>query len=99
MDQNSKAGNLIRAYASGHTFEPSAHYQEENGVSEQMTRTIMDMVRATILEGNIEYMVWPEIVLAMTYVISVRLTRALEGSISPYKSEMTSVQTSSTFES
>lgn len=39
----------------GIIFEPSAPYsQEQNGVSEQMERTIMDMTRATILEGNID---------------------------------------------
>lgn len=38
----------------GITFEPSVPYsQEQNGVSERAGRTIMDMTKATILEGNI----------------------------------------------
>ena len=51
----------------GITFEPCALYsQEENGVSENTGRTIMDMVRASILEGGIDDILWPGIVLAMT---------------------------------
>lgn len=70
----------------GIVFEPSAPYsQEENGVSERMGRTIMDMVRATILEGNIDDLLWPEIVLAMTHIKNIRPTRSLKGSISPYE--------------
>lgn len=65
----------------GITFEPSAPYsQEQNGVSERVGRTIMDMTRATILEGNINDELWPEIVLAMTYVKNVRPTKALQES-------------------
>lgn len=66
------------------TFEPSAPYsQEENGVSKKTRRTIMDLVRATILEGGIDDTLWPGIVLAMTYIKNLRPTRALEGFISP----------------
>ncbi len=69
----------------GITFEPSAPYsQEQNGVSERMGRTIMDMTRATILEGNIDDDLWPELVLAMTYIKNSRPTRALEN-ISPHE--------------
>lgn len=68
----------------GIVFEPSAPYsQEENGVSERTGRTIMDMVRATILEGGIDDNLWPEIVLAMTHVKNLRPTRALKDSMSP----------------
>lgn len=68
----------------GITFEPSAPYsQEQNGVSERMGRTIMDMTRVTILEGNLDDELWPEIVLAMTYVKNVRPTKALGGD-NPY---------------
>ncbi len=67
-------------------FEPSAPYsQEQNGVSEPMGKTIMDMTRAIILEGNIDDDLWPELVLAMTYVKNNRPTRALQGNISPHK--------------
>ena len=68
----------------GIIFEPSAPYsQEENGVSERTGRTIMEMVRVTILEGGIDDTLWPEVVLAMTHVKNLRPTRALEGAISP----------------
>lgn len=64
----------------GIIFEPSAPYsQEQNGVSERMGRTIMDMTRATILEGNLDDNLWPEVILAMTSVKNVRPTRALDG--------------------
>lgn len=63
----------------GIIFEPSAPYsQEQNGVSERMGRTIMDITRATILEGNIDDELWPELVLAMTYIKNSRLTKALQ---------------------
>ena len=45
----------------------------------------MDMTRATILEGNINDELWPELVLAMTYIKNNRPTRALANNISPYK--------------
>ena len=69
----------------GITFEPSAPYsQEQNGVSERMGRTIINITRATILEGNIDDDLWPELVLAMTYIKNSQPTRALEN-ISPYE--------------
>lgn len=69
----------------GIIFEPSAPYsQEQNGVSEQMGRTIMDMTRATILEGNIGNELWLELVLAMTHVKNCRPTRALQN-LSPHE--------------
>ncbi len=68
----------------GITFEPFAPYpQEENRVSERTRRTIMDMVRATILEGGIDDTLWPEIILAMTHIKNLRPTQGLEGFISP----------------
>lgn len=70
----------------GITFEPSAPYsQEQNGVSERAGRTIMDLTRATILEGNIDDDLWLELVLAMTYVKNNRPTRALQNNLSPYE--------------
>lgn len=70
----------------GITFEPSAPYsQEQNGVSERMGRTLMDMTRATILEGNIDDELWPELVLAMTYIKNSRPTRALANNLSPHE--------------
>ena len=70
----------------GITFEPSAPYsQKQNGVSERMERTIMNTTRATILEENIKDELWPELVLAMTYIKNNRPTRAFQDNISPYK--------------
>lgn len=72
----------------GIIFEPSAPYsQEENGVSERSGRTIIEMVRATILEGDMDDTLWPEVVLAMTHVKNLRPTRALEGAISPLEKQ------------
>lgn len=70
----------------GIVFELSAPYsQEQNGASERAGRTIMDMTRATILEGNIDDdLLWPEVILAMTQVKNVRPTEALGGN-SPHK--------------
>lgn len=51
----------------GIVFEPFVPYsQEQNGVSEPTGRTIMDMARATITEGDLSDIFWPEVVLAMT---------------------------------
>ena len=70
----------------GIIFEPSLPYaQEQNGVSERMGRTIMDMTRATILEGNIDDKLWPELVLGRTYIKTKRPTRALANNISPHE--------------
>lgn len=38
----------------------------------------MDMAHATILDGNIDDDLWPEIILAMTHVKNVRPTSSLE---------------------
>ena len=81
--QSHKADEWIQK--EGITFEPSAPYsQEQNGVSERTGRTIMDMTRATILEGNIDDDLWPELVLAMTYVKNNRPTRAVQN-LSPHE--------------
>ncbi len=47
-----------------------------------MGRTIIDMTRATIPERNIDDGLWPELVLAMTYIKNNRPTKALQGIIS-----------------
>ena len=63
----------------GITFETSAPYsQEHNGVSERVSRTIIDMARATILDGSIDDDLWLEIILGMTYVKNVGTTSSLE---------------------
>ncbi len=45
----------------------------------------MDMTRATILEGNINDDLWPELVFTMTYLKNNRPTKALQD-LSPYES-------------
>lgn len=44
----------------------------------------MDMTRATILEGNVDNDLWPELVLAITYVKNSWPTKALQN-LSSYK--------------
>ncbi len=81
--QSHKADEWIER--EGIIFEPSAPYSEEqNSVFERMGRTIMDMTKATILEGNIDDELWPELVLAMTYVKNSRPTKVLQN-LSPYE--------------
>lgn len=58
--------------------------QEQNGVSERLGRTLMDMARALIIEGEIDDTFWPEVILAMTYIKNIRPTTALKG-LSPYQ--------------
>ena len=72
----------------GIVFEPSTPYsQEQNGVSEQVGQTIMDMARATILEGNLSDDLWPEVIPAMTYIKNLRPTKALENNNTPYNAQ------------
>lgn len=47
----------------------------------------MDMTRATILEGNIDDELWPEIILAMTYIKNNRPTRALPSNTTPHEAQ------------
>lgn len=50
-------------------FKLSAPYcQKHYGVSKRIEKTIMDMTRATILKGNINDNLWPEVVLVMIYI-------------------------------
>lgn len=64
----------------GIIFEPSAlYFQAQNGVLEQMGKTVINMTKAIILEGNLDDELWPEIVLVMTYVKNIRLTKTLNG--------------------
>lgn len=49
-----------------------------------MGRTIMDMTRAIIFEGNINNNLWFELVLAMTYVKNSWPTKAMQN-LSLYK--------------
>lgn len=46
----------------------------------------MDMARATIIEGDLDDIFWPEVLLAMTYTKNVRPTTALEGG-NPYEKQ------------
>lgn len=50
-----------------------------------MGRTIIDMIKTTILEGNIDNELWPELVLVRTYIKNSHPTKALAKNISPQK--------------
>lgn len=50
-----------------------------------MIRIIMDMVRATILEANINDIFGLEVVLAMTHIQNLRLIQVLKDSKNPIK--------------
>lgn len=47
----------------------------------------MDMTRATILDGNIDDKLWPEIILAMTDIKNNRLTKALLSNATLYEAQ------------
>ena len=47
----------------------------------------MDMTRATILKGNIDDELWPEIILTITYIKNNRPTKALPSNATPYKAQ------------
>lgn len=47
----------------------------------------MDMARLTILEGNLSVNLWPEVILAMTYIKNLRPTKALENNNTPYNAQ------------
>ena len=48
----------------------------------------MDMVRVTILEGEIHETLWSEIVLTITYIKNLLPNRALKGSMSPIEMQI-----------
>lgn len=76
--QSKKVDQLLAQ--EGIILEPSAPYsQEQNGVSERVGRTLMDMARASIIEGGIDDTFWPEVILAMTYIKNIGPTTALNG--------------------
>ena len=69
----------------GIEFEPSAPYsQEQNGISERKSRTLMERVRTTIIGGNIPDNLWPEVLLAITHISNLLLTSSLND-LSPYE--------------
>lgn len=60
-------------------FEPSTPYfQEQNGVSDRIEKTIMDMTRIIILEDNIDDNLWPELMLVTTHIKNNWPTRAIQ---------------------
>lgn len=65
---------------------------DQNGVSKQMRRTIIDMIRVTILESNIDNKLWLEHVFAMTYIKNNQPTRALQN-LTPMKNFSKSLPT------
>lgn len=59
-------------------FELLAPYlQEQNRVLERMSKTIMDITPATILERYLNYKLWPKLIFAIIYIKDVRLIKAL----------------------
>lgn len=80
-----KAIKLITEYKKKITFEPSAFYfQEQNSIFERIKRIIIDITKATILEGNINDDLWSELVLVMTYIKNSHLIKALDN-LSPHE--------------
>lgn len=61
--------------------------QKENEISEKIDQTIIEMVKATILEREIKDTLWLEVVLAIIHVKNLWPTHALIGSISPIKKQ------------
>ena len=62
----------------GIMFELFAPYsQEENGIAEQKSRTLMEYVRGTIIRGGITDELWPEILLAITHTSNLLPTLSL----------------------
>ena len=47
----------------------------------------MDMARATILERNLNDDLWPEVILAMTYIKNLRPSKALENNNTPFNAQ------------
>lgn len=47
----------------------------------------MDMIRATIFEGNIDDKLWLKIIFAMTYIKNNCPTKALPSNATPYKAQ------------
>lgn len=62
--------------------------QEHNGISEKMESTLMNITRATILEGNIKDELWPKLVLAMTYIKNSHSTKVLANNFSSHKAHI-----------
>ena len=50
-----------------------------------MTRTIINIIRATILDKNINNELWSELVLAMTYVNNSRPRKVLSQKLNLYE--------------
>ena len=77
-----------RLQKQGIIFKPSAPYsQEQNRVSERTSKTLIDMIHASMLEGNNDNDLWPEILLAMTYIKNNRLTEPLTNNITPQEAQ------------
>lgn len=50
-----------------------------------MGKTLMDIIKAKILEGNIDNKLWSKLVLAMTYIKNSQLIKALANNLNSYK--------------
>ena len=72
-------------------FKSSAPYsQEENGIAERKSRTLMERVRCTIIREEIPDELWPEILLAITHISNLLPTSSLH-SISPFEASAQSL--------
>lgn len=61
-------------------FKPSTPYfLDQNNVLERIGRTIIDMTRRIIFEGNIDNDLWPKIILIMPQVSDLRATSVVDG--------------------
>lgn len=63
------------------------YFQEENRMSKRRGQTVIEKVRATILEEGIKDTLWPKVVLAITHVKNLRPIQVLEDSISLIKKQ------------
>lgn len=71
--------------AEGIILDPPAPYsQEENGVSERLGCTLMEIARVSIIEGGIDDSFWPKMILAITCIKNIRPTKAVQR-LSPHQ--------------
>lgn len=62
-----------------------SYFQKKYRVSKRTGQIIIEIVKAIVLEVEIDNIFWPKIILAMIYIQNLWSIRALEGTISPIK--------------
>ena len=71
---------------SGIQFEPSTPYTEhQNGVSERVIRTIMEMVRCMLHDASMLQKLWAEVASTAVYIRNRCPTSTLANNITPYE--------------